>query len=375
MGVVLVAVNLRPAIVAVAPVVGDLRTDTGLSGASIGVLTAIPLLCFGLLSPMMPPIARRFGMEKTVFLSLLLLTAGFGMRWLPTLPALFVGTALIGVAITAGNVLIPGLIKQDFAKRPGLMMGFYSVGLFTGAALASGITVPLARAAGWDWRGALGMWIILAIAGTLAWLPQLVEKRGQGNTNMFQLARIWRSPLAWTVTGFMGLQSLHYYTVTAWLPEIFTSRGYHPALAGLYLALASTAAILTSLLVPIIAGRMKNQRWPGLMVTLMAGLGLAGILYTPQLALPAVFMVGLGQGGAIGLALLLIVLRTRSPADAAALSGMSQSAGYLLAAAGPVCIGALHDWSGGWHVPLILLIALLIPQGYCAYTAGANRTV
>jgi CP family cyanate transporter-like MFS transporter len=375
LGVVLIAVNLRPAIVAVAPIVGELRADTGLSSATVGLLTAIPLLCFGLLSPIMPHIARRLGMEKTVFLSMLLLCAGFGIRGMPTTASLFLGTILIGIAITAGNVLLPGLIKQDFKDRPGLMMGLYSVGLFTGAALAGGITVPLARSAGWDWRGALAIWMLLAIAGTLAWLPQLLRQRAHRSTTTIKTARVWRSRLAWAVTGYMGLQSLHYYTVSAWMPEILISRGHDPTLAGSFLALASIAAMFTSLLVPIFAGRRDNQRWTGVIITLLAGVGLGGLLYAPQLTVLAVILLGLAQGGAIGLALLLLLLRTNSPADAAALSGMSQSAGYLLAAAGPVAIGALHDWSEGWPVPLLVLIALLIPQGYCAYTAGASKTV
>lgn len=374
-GIVLIAVNLRPAIVAVAPLVGELRVDMGITAATAGILTAIPLLCFALLSPFAPAVARWWGLEKTVFLSIVLLCTGIGIRWIPTLPSLFLGTALIGIALTAGNVLLPGLIKQDFANRPGLMMGLYSVGLFTGAALAGGLTVPIARAAGWDWHAALAMWGLLGVAGALAWSPQLMRRRSQADRIVVRTARIWQSPLAWAVAGFMGLQSLHYYTVTAWLPEILIAEGASSAAAGLYLALASMAAVITSLLVPIFAARMNSQRLPGMLITGCAFLGVCGILFTPGLTVLAILLLGLAQGGAIGLALLLTVMRTTNPVDTSSLSGMSQSVGYLLAAVGPIFMGFLYDWSSGWQLPLVLLALLLFPQCYFAYVAGTNKKI
>lgn len=370
----LVALNLRPAIVSVAPVVGQLQLSTNLGAAAVGVLTAIPLLCFGLFSPLAAPVAQRWGNDRVILSSMVLLSLGLGIRSIPSLPALFGGTVLIGLAITAGNVLVPAVIKRDYAHNPGPLMSLYSVGLFGGAALAAGVTVPLINAAGWSWRAGLAMWAGLALAAAITWLSRLRRHEAERKFTVKNSA-IWRSPLAWAVTSFMGLQSLHYYTVTAWLPEIFVSRGVSPADAGVYLTLSSAAAVVTALLVPLFAAKMKNQRLVGVTITATALAGVVGLLWIPNASLLCVLLLGLAHGGAIALALLLTVLRSASTADTAAISGMSQGIGYLFAAGGPVLIGALHDISGGWQGPLILLAVFLIPQMICAAVAGASGTV
>src|SRR5215213_7088972 len=221
LGIVLLAANLRPALTGVAPLIGQIRADTGISNGVAGLLTTLPLLAFALLSPFAPRVARRFGMERALLASLLILAAGILLRW--AVAALFLGTAILGAAIAVGNVLLPGLVKREFPEHAGLMTSVYSASLGISAALAAGVSVPLAQLAGIGWRGALAVWALPALLASVAWLPQLGRSDRPADPsarNSPGVRDLWRSPLAWQVTLFMGLQSLSYYVTLTWLPEI-----------------------------------------------------------------------------------------------------------------------------------------------------------
>lgn len=374
-GIVLIGVNLRPAIVAVSPLLGEIRAADGLSATAAGLLTTVPVLCFGVLSPLAPRASRRWGMERTLFFSLLLLCVGFAVRLIPGVFALFAGTVLVGAAIAVGNVLLPGIIKRDFARQTGLMTGLYTMALSGGASLSAGLTIPIQRAAHLDWRYSLAMWGLLVVVAIIVWIPQL-RKRHRSNTRIQHISpNLWRSKLAWYVTGFLGLQSLNYYAITAWLPAYFVSAGADAATAGWMLSLASLVGILASLAAAIVAGRMKRQRALGLVVTALIAVGILGLIVAPAGAYLWVICIGLSQGAAISLALALIVLRSPDTAHTSELSGMVQGVGYLVAAIGPIAIGAVHDATLSWTPPFILLLLILIPQAVAAYGAGKDAHV
>ncbi|NMH98125.1 MFS transporter [Pseudonocardia sp. K10HN5] len=370
----LVACNLRPAVVAVSPLLEQIRAAAGLSATAAGVLTALPVLCFGLLAPFAPRLARRFGIERSLLAALVILCAGFALRLIASPVALFAGTVLVGGAIAIGNVLLPGLIKRDFAHRAGLMTGLYTMAISAGGALAAGVTVPVARAAGLDWRGALGLWGLFAAAALLVWLTQL-RRDDHRITTGGSATGLWRDPLAWQVTVFMGLQSLSFYAAVAWLPTLFVERGADPSTAGWMLALASFVGIASSLLTPMLADRMRRQSGLVLAVTAVTAAGLVGVITVPGAEWVSMAVLGLGQGAAISVALTLIVLRAPDGAHASQLSGMAQSVGYVVAAAGPFAVGALHDLTGAWTVPLVVLALLLVPQGAVGAAAGRDRLV
>jgi MFS transporter, CP family, cyanate transporter len=235
LGILLLAANLRPALTGVAPLIGEIRADTGISNGAAGLLTTLPLLAFALLSPVAPRMARRFGLEGVLLASLLVLAAGILLRWAGTIPPLFLGTAILGAAIAFGNVLLPGLVKREFPENVGLMTSVYSASLGISAALAAGVSVPLTKLDGIGWQGALAVWAVPALLACVAWLPQLSRKdlpaRSSGE-NAPSIRDIWRSPLAWQVTLFMGLQSLSYYVTLTWLPEILQDGGMGAARAG-----------------------------------------------------------------------------------------------------------------------------------------------
>src|SRR5829696_5847112 len=360
LGILLLAANLRPALTSVAPLIGQIRADTGISNGAAGLLTTLPLLAFALLSPVAPRVARRFGLEGVLLASLLVLAAGILLRLAGTVAALFLGTAILGAAIAFGNVLLPGLVKREFPERAGLMTSVYTTSLGICAALAAGVSVPLAKLDGIGWRGALAVWALPAVLACVAWLPQLGRKdlpARQSGSNSPSIRDLWRSPLAWQVTLFMGLQSLAYYVTLTWLPEILQSEGMGAARAGWMLGLSQAVAIVTMFLAPVIAERRPSQRG----VVVVAG-STASTLW--------VVLLGLGQGASFSLALTFFALRAPDPGHAAALSGMAQSVGYLLAAGGPFLFGVLRDATGSWEVPLALLLAVTV----CLLIAGIGAS-
>jgi CP family cyanate transporter-like MFS transporter len=375
LSIVLVAANLRPAVVGVAPLLSQIQADEGLSATAAGILTALPVLCFGLIAPVAPPLARRLGIERALLTALLLLIVGFLVRSSGPLVALFAGTVLLGSAIAIGNVLLPSLIKRDFAHRTGTMTGLYTMAIAGGGALSAGVTVPLERAAGLGWHGALAAWALFALLALLCWLPHVRRAGRPARVGRMRVGGLWRDALAWQVTVYMGLQSLGFFAVTAWLPALLVDRGYDPAVAGWLLSLSTVAGIAGATTAPMLATRGPRQRGVALGITAIAAVGLLGVLAPIGVEPVAVVLLGFAQSAALGLALTLVALRAPDAAHAAQLSGMSQSAGYVLAAAGPFAVGALRDLTGGWTVPLLLLMALLAVQGTAGVLAGRDRHV
>ncbi|GAA5117085.1 CynX/NimT family MFS transporter [Pseudonocardia adelaidensis] len=373
--IVLVAANLRPAVVGVAPVLSQIQAAEQLSATAAGVLTALPVLCFGLLAPLAPPLARRVGIERALLTALVLLIVGFLVRSSGSLAALFVGTALLGTAIAIGNVLLPSLIKRDFAHRTGMMTGLYTMAIATGGALAAGVTMPIAHATGLGWRGALALWAAFALVALIGWLPHVRRAGRPARVGNVRVGGLWGDAVAWQVTIYMGLQSLGYFAITAWLPALLVERGYDPVVAGWLLSLSTVSGIAGATIAPVIATRGPRQRAVAVGITAIAAVGLLGVLAPVGVELVAVILLGFAQSAALGLALTLVALRAPDAAHAAQLSGMAQSAGYVLAAAGPFVMGALRDLTGGWTVPLVLLIALLAVQGTAGVLAGRDRHV
>lgn len=375
-GIALVALNLRPALAGVGPLVGDIREATGLSNAALGLLTSLPLLGFGLISALTPVLTRRLGIEGTLALALLGIAVGAGVRAVPSVPLLFAGTALFGAAIALGNVLLPALVKRDFPDRSGPMTALYSSGIGLGAALAAGLAVPLAASIGW--QGSLGAWGLVALATLAVWAP-LVFRQPNAKPRrsvLASLASLARSPLAWQVALFMGLQSLTYYVILAWLPDLLQTRGAGPAEAGWLLSLNQAMGIAGSIVVPIWAARRDDQRSLVWILIVLEAVALAGLV-VPGFGPASVWVSVLGAvlGGSFGLSLLLLVLRARSAQGATELSGIAQSVGYLVAATGPAIFGGLYDLAGGWTVPLGFLGVVLIAKLAVGLGAGRPGTV
>ena len=354
--IVLVAANLRPALTSVAPLIGEIRADAGLSNGVAGLLTTLPILAFGVLSPVAPRLARRFGMELVLLASLLVLAAGILLRSAGFVAALFLGSTVLGAAIAVGNVLLPGLVKRDFPEHAGLMTSVYSTAIGVSATLAAGVSLPIAQHAGW--RGSLALWAIPALVAAVVWVPRLRDDRHDDSAT-YRVGSLWRSSLAWQVTLFMGLQSLAYYVTLTWLPEILRADGMSASRAGWMLALAQAVAIVSMFLAPVIAGRRPSQRGVVVVAAALNGAGILGLITAPG-SIVWIILLGLGQGACFSLALTFFALRAPDPEHSAALSGMAQSVGYLFAAFGPALFGVLRDATHAWKVPLALLLVVVV---------------
>src|ERR687889_1450548 len=306
LGIMVLAANLRPALTGVAPLIGEIRADTGISYGVAGLLTTLPLLAFALLSPVAPLVARRFGMERALLASLLVLAAGILLRWAEAVAALFLGTVVLGSAIAVANVLLPSLVKREFPGRAGLMTSVYSTSLGISAALAAGLSVPLAQVAGIGWRGALAVWALPALLACVAWVPQLGRRdlpARSSDPDAPVIRDLLRSPLAWQVTLFMGLQSLAYYVTLTWLPEILQDGGMDAANAGWMLGLSQTVSILAMFLAPVLAVRRPSQWGVVVVAVILSSSGVLGLLFAASAAAPLwVVLLGLGQGASFSLA-------------------------------------------------------------------------
>src|SRR5580692_6843427 len=345
--------NLRAAITSLPPLFPDLQTSLHLSSATLSLLAATPVICFGVVSAFAAWLNRRYGEELILLVALILLTAGLLLRGVAPGIMLFPGTALAASAIAVLNVLLSSMAKRRWPERAGLLLGIYLTTLSVGAILSSLLSVPLYRSSGGSVPLALGVWAAPAALAVLLWLPQL-RYRSARSAPVAPVApaaaaspaagriKIYRYALTWQVTAFMGLQSLLYYAALSWLPTIFQDRGSSPVGAGSLLALMGVGNLATSLVVPVIAHRTPGQR--ALVVPSLIGTaaGLAGSLWAPLGQAPLwVLVLGISQGSCLGLAIFFMMARAPNPGVAASLSAFAQSVGYLAASAGPLEVGML----------------------------------
>jgi CP family cyanate transporter-like MFS transporter len=354
---VLVALNLRPAIASVPPLLGVLQAELGLSGAVAGVLTTLPVLCMSLFAPVGTRLARRLGRERALTGALGLLAAGTLVRGTApaTLP-LFAGTLLAGAGLAMASALLPGMVKAYFPRRPGTVTGIYTAALAGGAMGGAALTVPLMDAYGGRWQLSLASWTLLALLALAVWVPVTAGRREARQPVRERAALPWRSWLAWRVSLFMGLQSLLFYSALTWFAPSYVSLGWTKASAGLLFAVSNAVQVISAIALPAISDRTRDRRaYIGLAVGTIT-VTFVGLAFAP-LAAPVLWAVlfGLGVGGTFGLALALLVDLAPDPRATEGLSGMAFLIGYAIAAGGPVLAGALHDASGGYRLPYLVL--------------------
>jgi CP family cyanate transporter-like MFS transporter len=370
--------NLRTAITSLPPLFPDLQTRLHLSSATLSLLAATPVICFGVVSAFTAWLNRLYGEEMILLVALVLLTAGLLLRGVAPEAMLFPGTALAASAIAVLNVLLSSMAKRRWPERAGLLIGIYLTTLSVGAILSSLLSVPLYDSSG-SVQLALGVWAVPAALAVLLWLPQLryrtvgpAPAAADGTVAPAQAGvKVYRYALTWQVTAFMALQSLLYYAALSWLPTIFQDRGDSAITAGNLLALMGVGNLTTSLLVPVLAHRRPSQR--GLVVPSLIGTaaGLAGSLWAPLGSAPFwVLVLGVSQGSCLGLAIFFMLARAPDAAVAASLSAFAQSVGYLVASVGPLMVGLLHSATGSWNLPVALLLVLCAAELATGLLAG-----
>ncbi|GIF39611.1 MFS transporter [Actinoplanes xinjiangensis] len=366
--VFLVALCLRPAITAVGPLLPQISADAGLGEAAQGLLGALPLLAFAFVSPQVHRLSGRFGMERAVLLALLVLAAGSVARSYTGTAGLWAGTAVIGCAIAVGNVLVPAIVKRDFAANVSRATGFCTAFITLAASTASAVAVPVADAV--DWRLSLALWAIPTLVVAAVWAPRAKPEPVADVSVPGAGAPVWRQPRAWLITAFMGLQSTCFYVLVTWLPTIEISHGVSERTAGLHLFLIQGMGILGGLAVPLLLRDPATRALGAIAASLPVVVAMGGLLAAPGLAVLWAAIAGLGQGASLVAALTLISLGGRTASETTRLSGMAQSLGYLLAAAGPVAAGVLAERTGAWEATLVMIIGLGVLQTAAGAAAG-----
>jgi CP family cyanate transporter-like MFS transporter len=373
---VLIAFNLRPLFSSLGAVLPSVVQTTRLSPAGISLMTTLPVLCVGAFAPAAPALARRFGAERSILGLMIVLAIGTALRGLAVVPALAAGTMMAGAAIAIINVLLPGLIKRDYPHRTGLMSGLYTMALCGGAAAAAGLTVPLQARAGGSWSGALALWAIPALAAALLWAPQAPRLKREARVAGVVISGLYRCPLAWCVTLFMILQSMLSFSVFGWLAPILHARGLPLATAGVIVSVSVLCQTLACLVAPGIAAKSRDQRVINAAVMLMAVTGFTGCLFAPLSTIWGwAILQGIGQGALTSVALTLIVLRSSDAHVAAQLSSMVQGVGYGLGAAGPLLVGLLHAWTGGYDAVGVFFLIVGGAGMVAGIGAGRSRHV
>ena len=362
-GLVLLSLNLRPAAVSVGPVLAEVRAGLGMSSAATGLLTSLPVLAFACFGALAPAAAHVIGVHRVTLLALLAVVAGLAGRALTGSEAVFLALSMLALGgMAMANVLLPSLVKLHFPDRVGPVTAVYTTALAVGLTGALVLTVPLSDAAG-GWRFGLGAWAALALLAALPWLGLVAHDRNlEGSPRTIRFGDVARTRLGVAMALFFGLQSLQAYAVFGWFATLWRDSGYSAARAGVLVGLVAAVSIPLSLWAPAAVARSRDPR--RIMVAIMAcyPVGYVGLMLAPHdLAILWALLVGVGAVS-FPIVLVLIGLRSRSPEGTAALSGFTQSTGYLLAAAGPFGVGVLHDATGGWTVPLLMLSALTLPQ-------------
>ncbi|MFE0606772.1 CynX/NimT family MFS transporter [Streptomyces sp. NPDC058892] len=387
-GIVLAALNLRPAITSLGALFEETRAGLGMSGTVAGLITSVPALCFAVFGVTAPRLSRRFGPVAVVCAGMAAVAAGLLIRPFAAGAAGFLAASalsLAGIALT--NVLLPVIVKRYFPDRVGTMTGLYSMALAAGTSLAAAATVPLTEALGGSWRTGLLMWASLAVVAVLLWLPiaraaaQADRPRDAAGSGANAAAgsdagpRVVRSRTAWALACYFGLQATGAYITMGWLPQIFRDAGVSASTAGVLLAVTMVMGVPLAFVIPGLAGRMRNQ---GAIAATLGVFGLVGYLglFSAPAAGAWAWALLLGVSNcAFPLVITMIGLRAKSPAGVVRLSAFAQSTGYLISIPGPLVIGALYQHSGGWDLPLALMAGLLVPQIALGVLAGRDRTI
>jgi cyanate permease len=375
--VLVVAANLRPTITAFGSVVSLIGDDTGLGPGALGLLGAIPLLAFAAISPVVHFLTSVIGTERAVLVSMLVLIVGTLIRSLPGAVAnLWIGTILLGAAIAVSNVVMPAVVKHDFPSEVPVVTGLYSAVLACSAAVASGLALPISHVGGW--RLGIGIWGLLGVAAAVVWLLRSNRKPAADSYSATpdsgaRSRTLWRSAVAWQVSLVMGTQALTFFLLVTWLPTIEVSLGVDPVTAGWYSFLYQIVGIAAGLGVTVFMRGRADHRAVGVGISLTLIVAMVGLLIAPTWLVLWIVLAGLSGGSSLVLALALVGERSRTAADAGRLSGMAQSVGYLLSAAGPWGAGLLFAVTGSWDYPLLAVIAVTAVQLVLSLYAGRDR--
>lgn len=384
LGMIFVASTLRAPLTSVGPVIELIKSDLNISNSLAGLLTTIPLILFGMVSPFVSRIINRFTMTGTILSALCLLFIAILLRVSGDVGLFIFGTVLLGVAIAVGNVCLPSYVKWRFPLQIGLFTGMYSATMNLTAGLGGGLSYPLSQLTPLGYRLSLSFWIIFTILALMLWIGQFKKNKSQelqtnraSNQNIkAPKIKLMKSKLSWAVALTMAMQSMIFYTVIAWMPTILVDKGLSPTTAGYLLMLNQFSQVPMTFIFPIIASKMKNQKLLVTIVSLLFVIGFSFLFIDIYFFwVLGMIVAGFGMGAGFSLCMMFFSIRARTHVGSMTLSGFGQSIGYFIAAIGPFLIGLLHDVLGGWHIGIISLVVISILFYIVALQASTDRYV
>jgi MFS transporter, CP family, cyanate transporter len=379
LGIVLIAANLRAPITSLGPVLGNVQTDLKLNDADGGLLSALPLVVFAIVSLFAPAIGRTLGDERGLGAALAAILVGTVYRSLHASMAIWTGTIVISAGIAMANVLLPGLVKRRFPDEAASLIGIYAATMALFAGLGAGLAVPISDLPHSNWRVSLGVWSFFAAAAFAAWIPQMRTTRGAlrsaPQTTLVPYRSPWRQAVGWQVSAFFAFQTVVFYSIVSWYATIAISRGVSPALAGVDMLLYQVVAILTNLGAAPLLRRTADQRWIGASCGLLYFVGTAGMFFASPYPRLWLMMAGLGAGLSLTTSLSFFALRSKDHKQAGELSGMAQFVGYGGGALGPILFGLLHETTSTWTLSLGMLVIASALVGLFAFLSGRRRTM
>ncbi|MFZ4928414.1 CynX/NimT family MFS transporter [Chryseobacterium sp. Mn2064] len=378
--VILISSNLRSPIVAVAPVLGEVRDTLKLDNFQVSLLTSIPLFMFAVCSVLVSRFSSKLGISKLLLYSLIILSFGLFLRITGSLWLLFLGSIFIGLGICIGNVVTPGYVKNNFPKQIGIMTGIFAVSMNLTAALASGFSVKIGEWTGFGWRGSLGVWLVIAALAFLVLILEFIfnkkntdQPKATISTSDFNM---FKSSQAWNISIFMGLQSLFYYCLVAWLPSFLADYHMPSDSSGWVFFVIQITMIPVTFCCPIIASKMKDQRMMIVFVcTLMFVSTMMFVFMKSNWIYVNAVIIGIANGLSFSLSILFFSTRTKSSINAVKISGMAQSVGYLIAAFGPPVFGKLHDWDVSWNSSFYFMSSAVLVMFFFGMKAAKNKYV
>lgn len=376
--VIILGLGLRTPILSVSPLLDTISSDLHLSAAQAGWLSTIPVLCFGTVALTAPFLLRRWPMDSVLLAMFLITLSGLLLRTLPPVWILFAGTVLVGSGIAVGNVIMPGFIKREAPNHVGQMTALYSAAISASGAIGAGFTIPIMHALDLDWRGGLRWPAVITMVGIAILVPWQFSARSNRPVPMHRSQRVtlWRNPVAWFVTGYMGMQSFVFFATTGWLPTYLIAEGMDEQRAGFMLSLSPLLGVAGSFIAPLLVHKRRDQRWLVWLSSALCAIGLAGMVLWPTTGtILWVSIFGFGSGMTLSIALTFIGLRTPDSHHAAELSMMSQAVGYSIAATGPILIGVAHDLVGNWQIPFALILASIVMLTWVGLGGGRTRLV
>ena len=336
-----------------------MRHDLHLSAAAAGLLTTGPLLCLGILAPLGPRIARRYAVERILFVACFATALGTAARGIGGTGPLYLGTLLAGAGIALSQVVTPAWVRAKATQGTGVLTGAFSWALVAGATIATFTAIPLEDTFG-AWEGSLAIWSLIGVAAGAVWIPLAMRAHDAVRAPVGE--PLWRNPMAWSIAGLMGLQSMAFFSTISWLPEILTADGISEGRAGTLSGVTQLVQLVPAFAVPVLAARRRSQLDLLAIIVASSLIGLLGVLLASEVALLWMVFLGIGQGGALGLALMLPVLRGRGPGEVAGMAAMAMGVGYLIAAGGPALVGAVRDATGDWTWPIVVLVTMTVVQ-------------